>query len=162
MAAQQMTLPLAPRRPRRILRVAIDSECPVDHVPQGMGLTVLCAKTFYSVRLDVGVPSRDGFYGLVASAETGDYRAIAWYETKTGIWWDVGCRKPFNMEGMTYWYGLTAELGGRERRRVLEPSGLVMTFYPDRLPGKTEEPVKGSRSRRRLVEGSMPLPQAPW
>lgn len=119
---EQLNLELPmPTRRRRKMWVAIESDCPVDHVPQGLSLDILNAKTFYCVHMDMGLPVRDGFYGLISEAETGNYRGMAWFETKTGIWWDVGSRKPMNPKGLTSWYGLTAELGGRRRRKLLQP-----------------------------------------
>lgn len=119
---QQMTLPLQGAR-RRVLLAENNPGpvCPILRVPQGLSLDVLGAKTFYSCRMDAGLPVRDGFYGLISEAKTGKYRSMAWFEVKTGIWWDATCKQPINLEGISSWYGLTAELGGRRRRRLLQP-----------------------------------------
>lgn len=117
----QMNLPLNESKPRyrRKVRVAIDSKCPVSGVPAGLYLTIVNAKLFYQVQTKEALPTRDGFYGTIWQAATGDYRGVAWYETKTGIWWDVDAGQEIDPAVITSWYGLTAELGGRQRRKLL-------------------------------------------
>lgn len=118
---EQMSLLSETRQQRRHrVRMYIEqSACPVRHFPITMYHEIVNAKLFFQVKLTEARPVRDGFYGIISEMRTGNYRGVAWYETKTGIWWDVGALKPIEGWTITSWYGLTAELGGRRRRKLM-------------------------------------------